>query len=173
MKQGQRNGIGSHHRGWKGETNIWLTPPEIIHALGQFDLDPCACPDPRPWDTASQHYATDGLALPWTRRVWLNPPYGPETGFWLERLSQHGNGIAIVFARTETEMFHRWVWEKAHGILFLEGRLHFHRADGTRAKANAGGPSCLVAYGEENARALRECGLKGHFVSLEASNAPA
>lgn len=29
----------------------WLTPPEIIQKLGEFDLDPCV-PDNRPWDTA-------------------------------------------------------------------------------------------------------------------------
>ena len=29
----------------------WLTPPEIIQALGHFDLDPCS-PIDRPWPTA-------------------------------------------------------------------------------------------------------------------------
>lgn len=55
----------------------WLTPPEIIKALGQFDLDPCA-PVVRPWDTAERHYSIkdNGLMLPWSGRVWCNPPYG-------------------------------------------------------------------------------------------------
>jgi hypothetical protein len=33
----------------------WLTPPEIIKSLGEFDLDPCS-PINRPWDTAKNHY---------------------------------------------------------------------------------------------------------------------
>ena len=53
----------------------WLTPPDIIRALGPFDLDPCS-PGVRPWDMATKHYtvADDGLYRPWVGRVWLNPP---------------------------------------------------------------------------------------------------
>lgn len=84
----------------------WLTPPEILRALGTFDLDPCS-PTDRPWDTAKIHYTKidDGLAKPWHGRVWLNPPYGNKTKSWLSRLALHGNGIALVFARTETKSF--------------------------------------------------------------------
>ncbi|WP_223160903.1 phage N-6-adenine-methyltransferase [Salinicola aestuarinus] len=84
----------------------WLTPPSILEALGSFDLDPCS-PVERPWDTASEHLTLhdDGLSAAWRGRVWLNPPYGRETGLWLEKLAEHGDGIALVFARTETEMF--------------------------------------------------------------------
>lgn len=47
-------------------TDEWLTPPELIRALGEFDLDPCA-PAKRPWDTAKLHYSlpTDGLKMKW------------------------------------------------------------------------------------------------------------
>jgi hypothetical protein len=80
----------------------WLTPPEIIHSLGEFDLDPCS-PIDRPWDTAKNHYniLDDGLSKEWNGRVWLNPPYGKEASKWLEKLSIHNNGIALIFARTE------------------------------------------------------------------------
>jgi hypothetical protein len=91
----------------------------------------------------------------------LNPPYGKETGRWLDRLACHGDGIALIFARTETEMFFEHVWTKANGVFFFRGRLHFHRIDGTRAKANAGAPSCLVAYGNQNQDALAN--LDGRF----------
>jgi hypothetical protein len=39
-----KTGIGSHTRAFRGKTDCWLTPPEIIRALGPFDLDPCAAP---------------------------------------------------------------------------------------------------------------------------------
>ena len=44
-------------------TDTWLTPPEILKALGGFHLDPCASPDPKPWRTALTHYTLpkDGL----------------------------------------------------------------------------------------------------------------
>ena len=42
-----RTGIGSHTRAVRGRTDDWLTPPEIIAALGRFDLDPCASPSRR------------------------------------------------------------------------------------------------------------------------------
>ncbi len=85
----------THERGHKGETNVWLTPPEIVKALGPFDLDPCAAPAPRPWDTAALHITLphDGLAAEWgSDFVWCNPPYGPETGLWLSRLAAHPRG---------------------------------------------------------------------------------
>lgn len=165
MSTARRKGIGGHHRGHVGKTNCWLTPPEIIRALGPFDMDPCSLPD-RPWDTAARHVIPprDGLAEPWAGRVWLNAPYGPEAAKWVARLAAHGNGIAILFARTETAMFFDSVWGKASGLLFIKGRLHFHRPDGTRAKANSGGPSLLVAYGLENAVRLRNSGIPGAFV---------
>lgn len=34
-------GIGDHETPNKGETDVWLTPLNIIQALGSFDLDPC------------------------------------------------------------------------------------------------------------------------------------
>lgn len=159
--------IGGHHSPLAKST-VWLTPPEIIHALGPFDLDPCAAPEPRPWPTADFHInlPADGLAAPWFGRVWCNPPYGAEAEAWLEKLAGHGRGTALVFARTETEWFFSTVWQRATAVLFLAGRLHFHFSDGQRAKHNSGGPSCLVAYGQEDAFALLESGLAGKFVLL-------
>lgn len=82
------------------------------------------------------------------------------------RLADHGDGIALIFARTETEVFHRHVWERCDALLFMEGRIYFHHADGTRASANAGAPSVFCAYGAENADMLAECGIPGAFVPL-------
>lgn len=160
-------GIGGHHRAFRGKTDEWLTPPEIVEAMGPFELDPCS-PVNRPWPTATRHYTIedDGLSKPWEGRVWLNPPYGPETDRWLKRLAEHGNGIALIFARTETAMFFEHVWSKADSLLFIQGRLHFHYVDGTRAKANAGGPSVLIAYGDGNANMLETGRVKGKVVRL-------
>jgi hypothetical protein len=162
----KRKGIGSHQSA-KMKKDEWLTPPEIIKALGEFDLDPCA-PIVRPWDIADKHYTIedDGLKQLWEGRVWCNPPYGLVAAKWLEKMSKHGNGIALIFARTETQMFFEWVWNKATAVKFIEGRLHFHHVDGSRARANAGAPSVLIAYGNKNAEILEKCQIKGKFLSL-------
>ncbi len=159
--------IGSHHSA-RAATEEWLTPPAIIAALGPFDLDPCA-PMPRPWRTARAHYyrPIDGLTAPWRGRIWLNPPYSAGIiGRWLARMAAHNHGTALIFARTETQPFFRHVWEACTALLFLEGRLHFHYPDGTRAKANGGAPSVLCAYGREDADRLAGSGLAGQFVPL-------
>jgi hypothetical protein len=161
------SGIGGHTRPNRGDNDEWLTPPEIIAALGEFDLDPCS-PVARPWPTAAKHYTIrdNGLAQKWAGRVWLNPPYGPQTGTWLAKLAHHGNGIALIFARTETTMFHEHGWNKADAMLFLRGRIHFYDVHGNRANGNAGGPSVLIAYGFANAATLQACGLAGFYVDL-------
>lgn len=165
-----RNGIGGHHSK-RVRTETWLTPPSILRALGPFDLDPCAAPEPRPWSTADRHYTwpqQDGLALPWSGRVWMNPPYGKALGDWLSRLASHGEGTALIFARTETEAFFRYVWERADAVMFLRGRLWFHTPDGVRSGANGGAPSVLVAYGRRDAAKLMDSGLDGAFVGIKS-----
>ena len=154
--------IGFAHDRTTGKED-WLTPPEILQALGAFDLDPCS-PIRRPWNTALAHYTMEdnGLLKPWSGRVWLNPPYGNETEKWMRRLANHGNGIALIFARTETRSFFPWVWDYADGLLWLKGRLRFYTKEGNIG-GTAGAPSALVAYGQENARCLKACGLLGHY----------
>lgn len=144
----------------------WLTPPEIIKSLGDFNLDPCS-PIKRPWETAGSHYTIedDGLNKEWFGRVWCNPPYGKETFTWLDKLADHGNGIALIFARTETRGFHSEIWEKADAVMFFKGRLRFHYVDGSKGDS-ANAPSCLVAYGVENVKALERSGLIGKIVYL-------
>lgn len=162
-------GIGSHHSA-AAKTDEWLTPPFILDALGPFDLDPSA-PAVQPWPTATRTFtlADDGLVQDWTNPdgshplVWLNPPYS-QIEPWMARLADHGHGVALVFARTETAWWFSSVWGRASAVLFLRGRLHFHLPDGAAAAANAGGPSALVAYGPVAAERLAGSGLPGALV---------
>ena len=150
----------SGHQSPKMKSDTWLTPPEILQSLGGFDLDPC-CPAEMPWPTAGRMISPplDGLSEEWLGRVWLNPPFGTQAAKWLAKMARHGNGIALIPARTETRMFYDSVWGAADDVLFLQGRPHFHRADGTRAAFNSGAPIALVAYGNANVRILETCGL--------------
>ncbi len=167
IKNNNRKGMGSHQSA-KMLKDEWLTPPEIIKALGHFDLDPCA-PIVRPWNIADEHFTIndDGLSQIWVGRIWCNPPYGLQAALWLERMSIHDNGIALIFARTETRMFFKYVWGKADALKFIKGRLHFHHTDGTKASANAGAPSVLIAYGKHNAEKLAHSNIPGMFLKLK------
>jgi DNA N-6-adenine-methyltransferase (Dam) len=142
-------GITGHERPYEGTTNVWLTPKELINALGPFDLDPCAA-DPRPFDIGTTNYteAEDGLSKLWSGLVWANPPYGPWVGLWLERIREHGNGIALVFARTDTKAMQAAL-QAADAVFFLAGRLMFLRGEPpfTAGDKSAGAPSRLLAYG--------------------------
>jgi hypothetical protein len=96
----------------------------------------------------------------------LNFPYDDRPRNGLRKLADHGRGTALMFARTETDTMHRYVWERATGLLFLRGRLFFHHADGTRAKHNGGAPSVLCAYGQDDLDRLAASDLDGKIVPL-------
>jgi hypothetical protein len=144
------------HQSTIGKNDEWLTPPEIIEALGVFDLDPCA-PIASPFTTAKNVFTIkdDGLSKEWTGRVWLNPPFNRYIREqWMKRMAEHGNGIMLIPAALETENAYKYVWGKCAGIMFLKGRPHFHYVNGRRACANSGCTICLVAYGSENLNAM-------------------
>ncbi|MBA7675013.1 hypothetical protein ES703_83241 [subsurface metagenome] len=174
---------GFTHESAYNESIEWYTPRWIFDALKiDFNLDPCS-PGSKivPWIPADKHltFADNGLIAHWEGNVWLNPPYGSETPDWLEHLSATGQGIALVFARTDTKWFQDYV-PKSDAVCFINGRINFvpnikaklyaekrfdpnkyyvRNARGKRIKKSPGAPSMLVAYGEENAKALFKCGL--------------
>ena len=153
--------------GSTANTHDWLTPPELLAKLGSFDLDPCAS-QYQPWKTADKQFtiADDGLARDWHGRVWCNPPYGPHAEKFLKRCAEHGNGVLLIFARTETRAFQTHCFPRASGMLFMAGRIKFRLPGGGHA-GPAGAPSVLIAYGTKNAEALRSSGIAGYYVALK------
>ena len=141
----------------------WLTPPYIPASLGRFDLDPCQpiCP---PYTHATKGYNVndDGFTKLWAGRVWLNPPYGKETFRWVGKLAEYGNGIALIFSRTETKGFHAHVLGKADALFFFKGRLKFFHVSGEQGQS-APAPSCLVAYGQDNVKAIEKAWENGEI----------
>ena len=75
----------------------WGTPAHIVEAaratMGGIDLDPASCALANETVCATTYYTLedDGLAQPWSGRVFLNPPYS-ETGQkhrFIERLEHY------------------------------------------------------------------------------------
>ena len=151
----------------KNTTIEWLTPPELVKKLGEFDLDPCTPISP-PFIHAKTNFtiANDGLQKEWFGRVYMNPPYGKGMERWIEKLKLHGNGIALIFARTETKCFFDHIWNHADAILFVKGRIKFYNIEGKQT-GTPGAPSIFIAYGKENAISLENCGINGKFIKLK------
>lgn len=143
----------------------WYTPKWIFDELGlTFDLDPCQPEQGIDWIPAKKFYSLkdDGLKQDWRGLVWLNPPYGKFTPDWLQKMHQHRNGIALVFARTDCRWFHDYV-VNADAILFMQGRVKFVDGLGVAGGGGAGSGSMLIAWGDEAVNALRNW-TKGGFM---------
>jgi DNA N-6-adenine-methyltransferase (Dam) len=149
------------------ETADWIVPREIIDALGTFDLDPCAA-KVQPWRCADRSFALpdNGLIHIWKGRVWLNPPHGSDTARWVRKMAEHGVGTALLFARTDAAFFGAHVFDRASAVLFLKGRVRFHKPDGSLARRAAGAAAMLVAYGAYDANQLEQSGIAGSFIRI-------
>jgi hypothetical protein len=150
-------GFAHESQAWK--TVEWYTPAHIFDALGlRFDLDPCQPANGVPWIPADRYYALplNGLREPWEGRVWLNPPYGKYVARWLGKFLEHGNGVALVFARTGTTWAQTAI-ASADAVCFIAGRVAFVAPNGFLGDSSA--DSMLLACGPDNTAALRRSGL--------------
>jgi phage N-6-adenine-methyltransferase len=135
----------------------WRTPKDLLERLylvfGPFDLDPCSPTHDRALaPVRARMYFTetdDGLSLPWTGTVFLNPPYGRALPQWISKareeveLGRASVAVALVPARTDTSWWHSYIAQKAD-VFFLKGRLRF----GDSAQS-APFPSALVIWGAD------------------------
>ena len=95
----------------------YYTPRWVFDTLGlRFDLDVASPPGGPPFVPCDRYYTQqdDGLAQPWNGLVWMNPPFS-ETGRWMDRWLEHGNGVALIpFSRA------RWLsdlWESEAALV--------------------------------------------------------
>lgn len=162
-------------KGMRGiESNEWITPPSLVKCLDRFDLDPChSLHQDNPKNKAiygrhAMHVFTikdDGLSKKWFGRVWLNPPYGRSIAPFMEKMVIHGNGIALIPARTDTIWFQNLVFNRASAILFLRGRIKFFGQEGY-AGYTATFPSCLVSYDNNPCRQISNFSVLYHFNNM-------
>lgn len=119
----------------------WNTPKWLVDAvvagLGSIDLDPCSNPHSIVPARRKVQLPEDGLAVDWSefKGVYVNPPYGRGISEWIEKAwlaSTKGSNVIIVIpAAVDTKHWHRYVWQHAARICFLEGRVKFDLPDKT------------------------------------------
>lgn len=107
----------------------WDTPQEVFDALNaefDFELDPCA--KQGHGKCASFDMNENGMMKRWApRRVFMNPPYGPELTMWMRKAYEESQNGAVVVclvpARTDTKWWHDYAMQGE--IRFIRGRLKF------------------------------------------------
>jgi hypothetical protein len=160
------------------EGDEWYTPSWIFRALDiLFALDPCSPGAPPSSVPALRHLtkADNGLQADWRGTVWLNPPFSSKRP-WYQRMVEHGNGIALMPARTETHDLQDYM-NAAQALLFLRGRIYFERGSRPGSNGNGGVTTCppfgivLCAYGDAMAEALLESELLGVRAKVWTSGA--
>ena len=128
-------------------TPEWATPQWLFDALNarfQFDMDVCATPE----NAKCASYLTkedDGLTLSWTGwRVWMNPPYGREIAWWVEKARREAEMGCLVVGLLPARIDARWWQEHVQGhadVRFIAGRLKFGDA-----KSAAPFPSAIAVW---------------------------
>ena len=143
---------------FSSEKDDWETPHELFSALDRefnFTLDACA--NDRNHKCAKYYTAMqNGLMQSWAgETVFCNPPYSRKTKTndgqiaWVKKCYEESvkHGIIVVMlipARTDTIMFHKYIWGKAE-IRFIKGRVNFE-INGRRCKKSAPFPSMIVVF---------------------------
>ena len=145
--------------------DLWETPQKFFDELNEefhFTLDACATPE----NAKCEKYFTkedNALVQDWSGNVvFCNPPYSRKGGqdLFVKKAfeeSQKPNTTMVMLhpARTDTERFHRYIWNKRNEIHFIEGRLTFE-LDGKPVLAKNGKPSSapfpsmIVVFGKDS-----------------------
>jgi phage N-6-adenine-methyltransferase len=159
----QNHGQQTAKRGALDHVDDRGTDPEffakMVERFGPFDLDAAAAPH----NAKCERFYTvadNALELPWTGRVWCNPPYS-DLAAWVAKahFEYHvGTAKAIVMLlpanRTEQGWWQKYIEPERDTALgpkveFLPGRMRFIRAGATEIGPNERPPfgCCLVIWG--------------------------
>lgn len=110
------------------DTDGWCTPDWLIELAREFfggviDLDPCSNALATVGASTSYTIRDDGLARPWSGRVWVNPPYSAPDP-WMRRcveLLELGAGEALALPKGDWSP----AWWRAH-VLPAPARCQLH-----------------------------------------------
>ena len=116
---------------FSSELQTGKTPDDLYKILDNefhFDFDPCPAFISDQVDQICSLAPFDGLAISWKRSNYCNPPYNNQKA-WVEKAYNESlkNKICVLLlpARTDTILFHNFIFKKAREIRFIKGRLRF------------------------------------------------
>ena len=110
-------------------TDLWATPQSFFDSYNniyQFEIDVCATNENA---KCSKYYTKEqnGLEQEWHGKCWMNPPYGRNIKYWVEKAYKSSlSGATVVCllpARTDTAWWHDYCMKGK--IEFIRGRLKF------------------------------------------------
>ena len=120
-------------------SNEWYSPGWIVEpareVMGGIDLDPASCEEANGTIRADRYFTAndDGLAQPWTGRVWLNPPYSDRDLIrWVSKLVDAADSgavpeaVMLLPAYTETRMGQAAL-ARCDAVAFPASRVQFNR----------------------------------------------
>jgi DNA N-6-adenine-methyltransferase (Dam) len=148
------------------------TPQKYIEAarsvLGAIDLDPASCAEANEIVKAAEFFdlADDGLAQPWSGRVWLNPPYGKLVGRFVIKLTDAlkagdvTQAIVLVNAHCTDTAWFQLLWDGC--LCFTDHRINFF---GDEARGGSTHGSVFIYFGNGQERFAKEFGRFGAVVA--------
>jgi site-specific DNA-methyltransferase (adenine-specific) len=118
------------------DSNEWYTPQKLFDIIEKklglrFTLDPCATK----LSAKCEKYYTkedDGLSKSWKdETVFINPPYSKDLQpVFIKKAFEEAKDfntkcVLLIPARTDTKIWHNYIFKYAQRILFIEGRIKF------------------------------------------------
>jgi len=121
---------------FSSENQTWKTPTKLYEKLDKefnFDFDPCP-----------NNAKFDGLKISWKSCNFVNPPHKTQN-LWIKKAineADKGNkSVMLLPARTDSKIFHDFIFPLSDEIRFIKGRLHYNDA-----KNSALFPSMIVIF---------------------------
>lgn len=154
---------------YSSESNEWYTPARYIDAVrelfgGDIDLDPATSVSANETVRASQIFTIkdDALSQDWHGRVFLNPPYGVESGdsvagmFCKKAIHEYGKGnveaCVILVNSLHSQKWQRPLYD--FPVCLVDHRIQFVSGDGTTNK-NPTFQNLFVYLGPDSSRFAR------------------
>ena len=139
--------------------NIWETPPDVFEFGCKFfdfypEVDVCATAqdtkckvfygENKKWNMSALNQTCE-----WHKDFWMNPPY-QNVKEWIRKayyshIKFNVSGLALIFAKTDTKVWHECILHGKAEIYFIEGRIKFFK-DGIESKNPAPYPSAFVFW---------------------------
>jgi site-specific DNA-methyltransferase (adenine-specific) len=131
--------------------NIWETPPDVFEFgcnLYNFkpEIDVCATAQDKKCEL---FIGEDSLNKEWNRDFWMNPPYS-NVKDWIKKayfshIKYNVSGLALLFAKTDTKVWHECILHGQAEVYFIQGRIKFFK-NGVVSKNPAPYPSAFVFW---------------------------